>query len=388
MVGETAGSDANTVEEDTQTNALVKEWKKVGQELRPALPGLYLVAGVAIVARFVHGLIPSPLMAKTVSEVLIAVILGLHVRSFIGFSARFDPGVKFALVRILRLGIILLGLRLSLQDVVGTGLSALLLILACITLALGLGLAAGRIFNIPARLAMLIGVGTAICGNSAIIATAPVIEAKDEDVSFAVATITLFGTLAIIVYPFVGHFLGLGDRLFGMWSGTAVNDTSQVVATAAAYSPAALDVATVVKLTRNTLMAPIIIIMGIFYARATQHELTGKAAAATKFSLGKLVPWFVLGFVGMALLRTLGVALDVLPQNVSKPGDLKAAAAFLGFMDEIAKFAILMALSAIGLGTSIESMRRTGLKPFAVGLLVALAVATFSLGVILLTGMA
>ena len=198
-----------------------------------------------------------------------------------------SPDIKFALQRVLRLGIILLGLRLSLQAVAKIGLSALVLVLVCISVALTLAYLAGRFFKIPARLALLIGVGTAICGNSAIIATAPVIEAKDEDVSFAVATITLFGTVAIVLYPIIGHALALSSGAFGMWAGSAVNDTSQVVAVGAAFSEAARDVATVVKLTRNTLMAPLIVIIGLLYARASQRHLTGKAAAATHLTLGQ-----------------------------------------------------------------------------------------------------
>ncbi len=369
-------------------NAIIAEWRKIGRELGPALPGLALVAAVAIASRLLYGLIPWGVVKKAVSEVLVAVLLGLVIRNALRFSKSFEPGIKFALQRVLRLGIILLGLRLSLQAVLKTGLSALLLVLVCMSVALSLAYLAGRLFKIPARLAALIGVGTAICGNSAIIAVAPVIEAKDEDVSFAVATITLFGTLAIVVYPLVGHALGLSDGAFGMWAGSAVNDTSQVVAAGAAFSEAARDVATVVKLTRNTLMAPLIVLIGFVYARAGQRQLTGKAADATRLTIGKLIPWFVLGFLGMTLLRTLGIALGVLPQSTSNPpANLKAASDVLVWLDEVAKFCILMALSGIGLGTKIEEMRKTGLRPFVVGLCVAGVLAVLSLSLVVLFGL-
>lgn len=363
---------------------IIVEWKKIGRELRPALPGLYLVIAVAIVARYLHGLIPSATIARAVSEVFIAVLLGLHIRNTLRFSARFDAGVKFALQRILRLGIILLGLRLSLQDVVATGLSALLLILACMAVALTLAYFAGRLLKIPSRLAALIGVGTAVCGNTAIVAVAPVIEAKEEDVSFAVATITFFGTLAVVVYPFIGYFLGVNDRAFGLWAGTAVNDTSQVVAAGAAFSDKARDIATVVKLTRNTLMAPLIVVIGMVYARSQNRKQTG---APVKFSFGKVVPWFVLGFLMMTLIRTGGVAWGALPHDVAHPGALTGAAGALKLVDEIAKFAVLMALSAIGLGTNVAAIRRTGIQPLALGLSLASALALFSLGTIILTGL-
>jgi uncharacterized integral membrane protein (TIGR00698 family) len=370
--------------EVTLSNPVLAEWHKIRREIGPALPGLHLVVAVAVVARYLHSLIPNAMLARAISEVFIAVFLGLYIRNVVRFSARFEPGVKFALQRILRWGIILLGLRLSLQDVVATGLEALLLIGACMTLALTLAYLGGRFLRIPSRLATLIGVGTAICGNTAIVATAPVIEAKDEDVSIAVATITFFGTLAVLLYPIIGYFAGLSDRVFGLWVGTAVNDTSQVVAAGAAFSEVARDVATVVKLTRNTLMVPIIIVIGIVYARSQNRRTPG---AATKFSFSKVVPWFVIGFLLMTLVRTVGVALGVLPQDVNHPGQLQGAANVLIFVDEIAKFFILMALSAIGLSTDAAAVRRTGIKPFALGVGVASILAVFSLGLILLTGL-
>lgn len=364
-------------------NAIVTEWRKIGREIGPALPGLALVAAVAVASRLLYRAIPSDAVQRAVSEVLIAVLLGLVVRNTLGVGRDMEAGIRFALHRVLRLGIILLGLRLSLQAVVTVGLSALALVLIGITVALTLAYLAGRYVHISPRLAALIGVGTAICGNSAIIATAPVIEAKDEDVSFAVATITLFGTLAIVIYPLIGHALGLSDAAFGMWAGAAVNDTSQVVATGAAFSDAARDVATVVKLTRNTLMAPLIVIIGLLYARGHSRE-RGEQGAAPRLSIGKIVPWFVLGFLGMTLLRTAGVALGVLPAGSgAAPAGMETAAALLQACDEIARFAILMALAAIGLGVKVSEMRRTGLRPFVVGLCVASVLAALTLGMIL-----
>lgn len=359
----------------------IVEWKKFAREIPPAMPGLMLVLVIAMVARFLQSLIPGPTLNKAISEVLIAVLIGLLVRNVFGLIANTQAGITFSLHRLLRIGIILLGLRLSLQDVIATGLSSLILIIACITLALTLAFIAGRVFKIPVRLATLIGVGTAICGNSAIVATAPTIEAKEDEVGFAVATITLFGLLAVIFYPMIGQALRLNDQGFGLWAGTAVNDTSQVVATATAYSQASLNVATIVKLTRNTLIVPIIVVIGLIYQRM------GEQTKTTKLTLGKLVPWFVLGFLAMSIVRTLGVAAGVLPQNVDDPGNLASAAILLKDFDEAAKFFILMALSAIGLGTNVASLGTIGIKPFVVGLCVATVLATFSLTVIMLTGL-
>jgi uncharacterized integral membrane protein (TIGR00698 family) len=356
----------------------LNELRRIGAELRPAMPGLYVVVAVAIVSRYLHDLIPAPGMARAVSEVFIAVLIGLHLRNALHLGPRFDPGIRFALQKILRFGIILLGLRLSLQDVVETGLNSLLLIMACVAAALALAYVFGRLLKIPRRLALLIGVGTAICGNTAIIATAPAIEAQDDEVGFAVATITLFGTLAVILYPAIGYFTGMTDRQFGLWAGTAILDTSQVVAAGAAFSDAARDIATIVKLVRNTLMAPIILLIGVLYAGARQR----RDPAAARSTVAKAVPWFVLGFLALVLVRTAGVAAGVLPQDVAEPDGLVAGAAILRATDEVARFAILMALSAIGLGTDMAAVRRTGGRPVLLGFATGGALALISLGLI------
>jgi len=353
------------------------------KEITSGWMGLHLVLGIALVSRFLHGLIDQPVLSKSISEILVAVLLGLYVGNAFPLSKQIRAGAKFALQRLLRLGIILLGLRLSLQDVAATGLTALVLVVICISVALTLAWFAGRLFNVPPKLAALIGVGTAICGNTAIIATAPVIEADEEEMGFAVATITLFGLLAVMFYPLIGHLIGLSDRAFGLWAGTAVNDTSQVVAVSAIYSELSLDIATVVKLTRNTLMAPLIILFGLVYNQVMKRQMSDSARQVARFEWGKIIPGFVLGFLAMALIRTMGVAVGILPQSVSNPGDLQVAASFLKSVDDVSKFLILMALTGVGLNTNLASLRRLGLKPLLVGTCVALLLAVLSLVLIL-----
>jgi uncharacterized integral membrane protein (TIGR00698 family) len=221
-------------------------------------------------------------------------------------------------------------------------------------------------------LATLIGVGTAVCGNSAIVATAPVIGARDEEVSFAIATNTLFGTLAVFLYPFIGHALGMSDAAFGTWAGTAVNDTSQVVAAGFAYSEAAGKVATAVKLTRNALMGGVIVAMGLAYGRAAAAGADAGTGAWMK-RLKQSLPLFVVGFLFLALLNTLGAVRalsNATGQDIPKVLQL------------IVKFLILVALSGVGLSTRFEAMRKTGLRPFYVGLATAAATATASLLII------
>ncbi len=362
----------------------ITKWKKIIRQSSPLMKGLFLAIGVAVVSRLLHKLIPGPLLSKAISDVLLAVLLGLFIRNTLGVSTSFEVGIKFALERVLRLGIILLGLRLSLQDVAVTGGAAILLVFTCIAVALSTAFIIGRLFKIPPRLTALIGVGTAICGNTAIVATAPAIGAKEEEVSFAVAVITLFGLIAVIIYPIIGHALGLSDIAFGLWAGTAVNDTSQVVAVGAAHSQAALNVATIVKLMRNTIMAPLIILVGLLLNR---KKTSGEEWLSTVPREGILIPWFVIGFLSMSLIRTVGISAGMLPQDINHPGTLQVASSILKAFDEIAKFAILTALAAVGLGTQHQVVLKIGLKPFTLGLCASLVLSIASLCLILLCGM-
>lgn len=328
----------------------------LGWWVRELLPGLVLVGAMAIVARGVTALLPD-----YISEITVGVVGGIVVASLIGVRDAFRPGIRFAVQRLLRLGIMLLGVRLSLEAIVGTGATALLLILACVAFAFGIVLLLSRLVGIHPRLALLIAVGTAICGNSAIVATAPLIKAQDREISFAVATITLFGVAAVIVYPWVGSLLGLSDSVFGAWAGVAVNDTSQVTAAGFAYSSTAGDTATIVKLTRNLLIGPVLILVAVLWARGPDS-----AEARSEFTAGTLmqaVPLFVLGFVTMAVLNSIGL----IPDAADAP------------LAEAARILILLALCGVGLGTDVRALLRVGPRPLYVGLVSAIGLAALGL---------
>jgi uncharacterized integral membrane protein (TIGR00698 family) len=228
----------------------------------------------------------------------------------------------------------------------------------------------GRLAGVPGRLATLIGVGTAVCGNSAIVATAPVIGAKDDEVSFAVATNTLFGTAAVLLYPAVGRLLGFSDPAYGTWSGTAVNDTSQVVAAGFAFSDEAGRIATAVKLTRNALMGFVVVGVGLAHSGApAAHPLGAR--------LKQSVPLFVAGFLFMALLNSLGAfqwAAAALSLDVGR------------VLRELARVLILVALAGVGLSTRVEAMRRSGMRPLRVGLATAVVTSGTSLLLIRVLG--
>jgi uncharacterized integral membrane protein (TIGR00698 family) len=318
-------------------------------------PGLAAAAAVAATARLMAASLPFGL-----SEILVAIWLGLLIATAGWLPASAGAGLRFAQERVLRLGIILLGARLSLFDVASIGLEAFGLVIVCMAVIFAFVLVVGHLANLPRRLVLLIGVGTAVCGNSAIIATAPVVKADEREVSFAIATITLFGTLAVFVYPILGSALHLSDATFGVWSGIAVNDTSQVVAASGAYSPIARDVATVVKLVRNTLMAPLILLIAFWWNRTTTGGTEG--AAARQGAL-RAFPLFVVGFLGMALIRTVGI----IDPSSARP------------IDEVAKVCILIALSGVGLSTRLGLLRAVGPASFFLGLGAGTVLAVLSL---------
>ena len=335
--------------------------------MRRIIPGLVLTVACAIAARLLHGLLPSKAGA-VVGEVVVAVLLGLVIGNAVALPELLAPGIRFSFHSLLRAAIVVLGAQFSFAQVLAIGGKAVLMIVILMSLALLVAHTLGRLFGVPGRLATLIGVGTAVCGNTAITATAPVIRAQDEEVSFAVATNTLFGTAAVFLYPLLGHWIGLSSAAFGTWAGTAVNDTSQVVATGFAYSDAAGRVATAVKLTRNALMGPVIVGIGLWYGRGGDG-----AGNARRISLAsrmrQSIPVFVLGFLLVALLNTLG-AIAWLGSLAHRdlPHDLQ----------DLSRFLILVALAGVGLSTKLSAMRKIGATPFLVGFATAATTALAS----------
>jgi uncharacterized integral membrane protein (TIGR00698 family) len=339
------------------------------------IPGLLLILVICIPAMAVQQWIVVN-GKEVVSAVAVAILLGILIRNVLGVPQACRAGTSLAVKRVLRVGIALMGAQLSLMQVLQSGARSLIVIAICITAAILLVRGIGLRMGLSDRLGVLIGVGTSICGVSAIVATAPVIEAREEETSLAVGTITIFGLLALFVYPFLGKLLHMSNTFFGTWAGTAVNDTSQVVATGLIYSQKAGEVATVVKLTRNLFMAPVIVILSS--AHVMRRDGTGRAAdggkgtgAGSKWkTLRTAFPVFVLGFLGMAVLNSLGAFTPALRQGVG----------------EASRFLILVAIAGVGLETNIASMRRIGLRPFYAGLCAAVLMAGVSYGLITMFG--
>jgi uncharacterized integral membrane protein (TIGR00698 family) len=304
-----------------------------------------------------------------VSAVAIAIVIGVLLRNLVGVPEACKPGVSLAVKRLLRIGIALLGAQLSLGQVLRTGGKAVLVVALCIVLAILVVRFISMRMGLSDRLGTLLGVGTSICGVSAIVATAPAIDAKQEETSLAVATITVFGLLAVVIYPLLGRLFGLTDGFFGTWAGTAVNDTSQVVATGLIYSQTAGEVATVVKLTRNLFMAPVIVVLSsIYLARA--RSARGAEAKRGGVSLKTAVPGFVVGFLAMAILNSLGAFPSTMLDLI------KTASSWL----------IVVALGGVGVETNLASLRTIGFRPFYAGLCAATFMAAVSFVLITLAG--
>jgi uncharacterized integral membrane protein (TIGR00698 family) len=360
------------------------------EELAAVLPGLTIAAVIAFGGTLIANGFGATLgFERTpLSPILVSILLGLVLRNAIGLPAAYHPGVRLCQQRILRLGVALLGFRLSLAALGTIGAAALPIVTASIVTALLVVGWINRALGLHPRLGTLIAVGTAICGNSAIVATAPVIGAEEEEVSYAVGCVTLFGMLALLTYPFLSDLLFPGDALSsGIFLGTAIHDTAQVAGAAllaAQYyaMPEILDTALVTKLLRNVFMIIVIPGMAVRYHRRAQSDASSTTPAA--LSLRQAVPGFVLGFVAMALLRTLGELGE------SPVGGLVSAESWQSLVDgasSTSTWGLMLAMSAVGLGTDLRRVRRLGLRPLAVGLVAAAVVGCVSaLGIRALSG--
>lgn len=331
-------------------------------------PGLALILAISLPARFIQSQITVN-GKEVVSAVAIAIVLGIAIRNLIGISARCKPGTSFAVKRFLRIGVALMGVQLSLDQVLKTGAASLWIVATCIILAIIVVRFVSMRMGMSDRLGTLLGVGTSICGVSAIVATAPIIMARDEETSLAVATITVFGLAAVVLYPIIGRAWGMSDNFFGTWAGTAVNDTSQVVATGLIFSKPAGEIATVVKLTRNLFMAPVMVILSWLCLQHPQGEGEPECGKR-RIAITQIVPLFILGFLGMAILNSLGVFPPTVRQGIQI----------------VSQFLILMALAAVGLETDVGAMKKIGLRPFYAGLCAAVFMAVVSFGLISLAG--
>jgi uncharacterized integral membrane protein (TIGR00698 family) len=340
-----------------------------------AIPGLLLAFVLAVLGNYIADGIAAALGLGpgAISGIMVAILLGLALGNLFTLPGMLKPGIDFAVKSVLRLGIVLLGLKLSIVEVGAIGLKSLPVVLVTIPAAILIVTYLGRRLGLTDRLSTLIAVGTGICGNTAIVAVSPTIGAKEEETSYAVACITIFGLFAMLVYPFVAHWLFGGDSFrSGLFLGSAVHDTSQVAGAGMVYqdyyhAPEALNVATVTKLERNLSMLIVIPLMSILYHRRS-------SAGSAPPPWWTMIPLFVVGFAAMSALRTVGDLGDRAFGRLT----LEQWHGFLDVAKHASTYCLGIAMAGVGLGTSIRQLRGIGFKPLGLGLVSALIVGIIS----------
>jgi uncharacterized integral membrane protein (TIGR00698 family) len=324
-------------------------------QLKAVLPGLLLTSGLAILANSLKK-IPS---LSFLSALILAILLGILVKNIIGTAKIFQPGITFSLKRILRLAIILLGLQLSLPQVIAVGPIGLGIVIFTLASTFVFTCWFGRQLGVNNKLTKLIAAGTSICGASAIVATNSVVESKDEDVAYAVATVTVFGTISMLLYPLLPALLNLNSQEFGIWCGVSIHEVAQVVAAAFQDGQSSGEIATIAKLSRVIFLAPIVLVLGLFSTRISQQSQQVK--------LSKLpVPWFVFGFIGLIIFNSLNIF----------PNDVKE------MIIEGNRFLLTVAMAGMGLQTNLKKIKETGIKPLYLGAASWIFISVLSFGMV------
>ena len=326
-------------------------------------PGIILSVGVALLACWLESLLPIHLIGSAV----IAMFIGMVLNHFLRNTKVFASGLKFTSKKILKFAIILLGLSLNITTILNVGKMSLTVMIFTLLTCFGGGYFIGKALGLNWKLSNLISAGTGICGGSAIAAIAPTIDADDNDVAYAMSATFLFDMAMIVLFPIMGQAMGMTDQAFGIWAGTAVNDTSSVVATGYAFSEGAGDFATMVKLTRTLAIIPTVITFAFVQLRLKRKEALANnqngSELKANFSIAKIFPWFILGFLAMSIVAS------VFPIPAAVVSGTKSAS----------KFLMVCALAAIGLNTSFSSMKKVGIRPMIHGFIISALVVVVAL---------
>ena len=303
------------------------------------ISGIVLCAFVALPAWLLGRALP--IIGSPILGILFGMILAFWKR-----PAVLESGITFSSKKLLQYSIILIGFDMNLFNVFKTGKDTLIIMGFSFTAVFLSAFFIGKLLNIKKNANVLIGVGTAICGGSAIAATAPVIGADNEDIASSISTIFLFNVIAAFLFPLIGHVLHMSDYNFGLWAGTAINDTSSVVAAGYTYSETAGNLAVIVKLTRTLMIIPVTLILALYVSRKTNMD------KESSINLAKIMPWFVLCFIAASLISTF----TPLPTEIKKA------------LVQTGKFLIIMAMAGIGLNTNILKLVKNGLRPILLGM--------------------
>lgn len=318
------------------------------------VPGFALAIVLAAIARGLEALLPVHLIGASV----IALFLGMLINYFWKPNTMLAGGLKFTSKRVLKFAIILLGASLSIGTILQVGKMSLMVMCFTLLTCFGGGYFIGRSLGLNWKLSNLISAGTGICGGSAIAAIAPAVDAEDKDIAYAMSATFLFDMAMIVLFPIMGRAMGLSDMAYGLWSGTAVNDTSSVVAAGYAFSEAAGDFATMVKLTRTLSIIPTVIIFALIEVnikrkKACANGSTKEIKANVRFT--NIFPWFILGFIALAVINSFGM-IPAFASAVAK---------------DLSKFLMVAALAAIGLNTSFLEMKKSGIAPMVHGFIIS-----------------
>ena len=327
--------------------------------------GVAICFAIAVLSVLLEELIPGGLLGASI----IALFMGTIINSFF-HPTWIQPALKFTSKKILKAAIILLGASLSINTIMSVGKMTFFVMIFTFLMCFGGGFFVRKIFGLNWKLSNLISAGTGICGGSAVAAIAPVIDADDKDVAFAMSSTFLFDMVMVALYPLMGKALGMTDMAYGIWAGTSVNDTASVVASGYAFSEIAGDFATMVKLTRTIAIIPTVLVFAFIGTRIKQKEMQA-TSNGKKVNLGKIIPWFIGGFLLLAVLNSV----NLIPVEVSS------------VMKGASKFLMVTALAAIGLGTSITDFKKAGLKPMLYGITIDTLVTLTALAVIWCMGL-
>lgn len=346
--------------------------------------GILVCIAIAALSSFLGSLHIGSFSFEIIGAPVFSILMGMLLTMAVPALAEhksLSGGIRFTSKKVLQWAVIILGFSLNLSTIVTVGGKSLPVIISTIAISLITAMALMRVMRIKPKVACLIGVGSSICGGSAIAATAPVIDADDEEVAQSISVIFLFNVLAALIFPSLGHAIGLGTEGFAVFAGTAVNDTSSVTAAASTAEgiygvDGILSSAVTVKLTRTLAIIPITLILAVYRTRRARKS----GGQTGGFSLKSIFPFFILFFVAASLITTV---VGLVPENgftAFYNGPFVAGAKWL------AKFFIAMAMGAIGLNTNLVSLIKNGKKPILLGLCCWIAITAMSIGVQLLTG--
>ena len=339
--------------------------------IQKMLPGCLMALAIAAVAKLLE-ILEQAAGVHFIGASVIALFIGMFINSFYKPNAVTAPGIKFASKKLLKVAIVLLGASLNITTVLKVGRFSLTVMVFTLATCFGVGYFVGKALGLNWKMSNLISAGTGICGGSAIAAIAPVIEATDLDVAYGMSATFLFDMAMIVLFPIMGRALGLSDAAYGLWAGTAVNDTSSVVATGYAFSEAAGDFATMVKLTRTLAIIPTVLVFAAISVHLKKKAAAQSGDHGVKVNMKSVFPWFILGFLAMSILCSVGVI----------PADLATT------LKSISKFLMVAALAAIGLNTNFAALCKSGAKPMLHGFIISLLVVLVAIAVEYVLGIA